>query len=185
MEYDWKRRPSTSADLQFTYDGKSHTHLWFDTVPHETVEDFQHCREQWEAFNSNGLRCLKSVGDLSEWFEFQRIQSSPTKVANRKYLRAKDGGLGRLRRHVAVAYKLGKVGTRGSSDDLVEAATFAEWMNEVGIECSRSNIYSDWERYSDAFKEHQVPRTPNVLKVCQLLEKRFPNLEIEKLLEPE
>lgn len=185
MEYDWKRCPSMFTDRRFERDGKGRTHLWFDTVPHATIEDHRVMRERWESFNSNGIRCLKTAADMREWQEFERIQASPEKVKVRKYLRRKDpGGLNKLRRQVATAYKHAAAGLRLPDQKVEKAGTFAEWLNEAGIKCNRPNIYSDWEDFSETFEPHQVPRTDAVLKACEALLKRFPEMQVDQLLEP-
>jgi len=154
-------------------------------VPHATIEDHRVMRGRWESFNSNGIRCLKTAADMQEWLEFERIQASPEKVKVRKYLRRKDpGGLNKLRRQIATAYKRAAAGLRLPDQKIEKAGTFAEWLNEAGIKCNRPNIYSDWEDFSETFEPHQVPRTDAVLKACEALLKRFPEMQVDQLLEP-
>ena len=66
MEFDWKRRPidATTRSINET------PHLYFDTVPWKTVDDFTACREQWVNFAGTERRVLKSESDLAS---FERI----------------------------------------------------------------------------------------------------------------
>jgi hypothetical protein len=60
MEYDFKRRPAQRGERDIL----EVPHLYFDTKPWETIDQFSACREALEAWRKATKGCLKELRDL-------------------------------------------------------------------------------------------------------------------------
>ena len=104
MDFDWKRR--ASAHGQSEIEGVSH--LWFDTVPVESLEEYEDLRSEWKNFRKRG-RQLKTEKDLLDFLEDLAVSpgcvrkhkgtANAVQTAKKAFLRACAQGLWGLPRH--------------------------------------------------------------------------------------
>ncbi|MGM4912791.1 DNA polymerase [Rhizobium sp. 768_B6_N1_8] len=183
MEFDWKRKPINEKDVQFDFDGITHVHLSFDTVPIETVADFDRVRETWEKYNKKARHNLKRLNDFRNFEVYQLTDAMPDRDAA-LYLRQHEGDIKRLRRDLARAFKHFQAGFDVILDKhRVTHSEFRNALEHCGISCRISDLDNAKRQ---EFKPHQTPDTPRVREALQMLKQHYyPQLEIELLLPEE
>ena len=104
MEFDWKRRPY-AIGTSLVY----HGHIIFDTVPWQSVENFQSVREQWTEYQKKNPICIKSPDDY-ERFALYADSVLSLSEQDRKYLPSNDPDLARLRQTLCRAWHRNALG---------------------------------------------------------------------------
>lgn len=114
-------------------------------------------------------------GHLPAVIDGPRKQASrcPTGVL---YATAKGGYLGIAIRSFLTAYVQR---TCGLSSDLLSQSKLAAWLTEVGYP---TKVHDVKNAGRTVFHEHAAPRSPEVLAFFQVMEGRFPTLEIDRFL---
>ncbi len=188
MEFDWKRRPINPIMAV----GRDYQHLQFQTVPWDTIQQFQKTRQLWEQYNLSERHCLKTVEDLEAFATFHESHLS-TEGDAAKYLRKDQGDLKRLRQEILIAWRLRKAGTHELKPHAFDrknifpaykltAKELAEILNnEARIPCTKTDV--DNANKKTVFVPHRVPNTPNVrMKLSFLRRRLFPFLDVAEFL---
>jgi len=169
MEYDWKRRPvaATTRAINGT------PHLFFDTMPWATVDEFTTCREQWQNFAGSERRVLKSEADLARFNDYRATASVPgvrklrsnsaLKMALRMFLRAyvrSEWGLDRT----AMSY-----------------SEIAHWLTALSYPTKKTDL-ENAARPKAKLISNLVPHTPVVDNFITKIREKFPAFKSEHLL---
>jgi hypothetical protein len=180
MEFDWKRRPFNPREVSFTFEGKSCSHLTFDTDPVSDVAEFNKVREAWETYAKKPRKNLKSLADLKSFLLYLETNIDHEKQVT-KYMRKADGDLARVRRDLCIAFKKFQAGFDvATSSRRVANGEFAKILVACGIPCKTTDVENGRKT---EFKPHQTFRTDRVIAALEILKKdHFPSLEIELLL---
>lgn len=184
MEYDFKRRPYSVANVTINFNGKNYYHVAFSTRPWNTVEEFRTMRSMVDDYiRTEARRCMKTADDyraLADYFDTRN--SLP--VSAQKYLKkAKNADLNRLKRDLCRAFKQGQAGLDAYSAQMT-ANDFAKILLEsglsrFGVKCVRSDIENAGR---NAFEPNTTPRSVNVLEVIGEVRRRLPDLETDQIL---
>jgi len=171
MEYDWKRQPIAPTTRPIN----DVPHLYFDTVPWRTVDEFTECREQWQNFTGSERRVLKSEADLARFNEYRATVSvsgvrkprsnSALKTAMRMFLRANvrsDWGL---------------------DAGVMSYSEIAQWLTKLGYATKKSDL-ENAARRNARLEAHLVPRTPAVDNFIARIVEKFPAFQSDQLLVP-
>jgi hypothetical protein len=183
MEFDWKRRPLEATDQSVSFNGKTYTHLSFETAPLEDEEEFNKVRKAWEKYNNKPFQCLKTKADFDSFMVYLQTNSTPDRD-RAKYLRKQGGDIERLRQDLCRAFKQGQAGF-----DLVikrqgkiSHVRFQAALIDCGIPCKISDIDNGKRA---GFKPHQSFRTDGAMQAIQLLKQNhYPELDIDMVMEP-
>ncbi len=182
MEFDWKRRPKNQVNRTVDFEGKSYTHLSFETEPLEDFEEFQKVRDAWEKWDKKPRRLLKSVPDLSEFLTYLETNRKSNTDAQRYLSKSGDADITRARIDLTKAFKRNQAGF-----DLaflrvgkVIDRRFAEILTDIGIPCTTIQVENGLK---GSFTPNRVIRTERVIEsLNKLKNKYFHELEIEFLL---
>lgn len=146
MDYDWKRKPTFHGEAPVV----GVPHLWFDTEPMETLDEYEHYREQWRQFRKLD-RILKTEGDLQDFLQYLSVahiqvrrkgRGDHLQIAKKAFLRA----------YTQEAW--------GITRDKLNHELAAE-LTEAGYFTSVHEI-ENAQRKSSKLLEHCVPGTPEV-----------------------
>ena len=161
MEYDWKRCPDKSGIRYIR--GKAH--LFFDTKPWETVDDFMDCRDAWNNYIKDEKKNLKTIHDLEMFLAYKAefVVKEKRKREHRrlksKYLHRKDPQNQSLRMELCSAYSQGLIGFPTKDKRKLSYLQFAEILTRHGIKTSRFDVENGLKR---AIQYHSVHRTPDL-----------------------
>ena len=170
MDFDWKRRPVNPSTRPI----RGIEHVYFDTVPWRTVDEFQRCREAWEQFHGQTGTVLKTVDDLGQFEDFRAVNIQKT-------------GLKRSRRDAAVTLAKRmflRALTRSQWGLDVHQMSYAEvarWLTEQGFKTTKADV-ENARRPNSKLVEHVVPQTPAVEKFISVIEAQFPAFDHTRLL---
>lgn len=170
MDYDFKRRPLNPQMRSIA----GVDHLYFDTIPWHTVDEFRTCREQLEQFQASSGLVLKTVDDLAQFEDFRAVDVAKTglrrpnsnagvTVAKRQFLRAftrSDWGLDR---------------------SLMSYAELAHWLSELGYLTTKADVENAGRPLSKLVP-HVAPRTQAVEKFIKAVSERFTDFRPFQLL---
>ena len=180
MEFDWKRAPVNAREVSFEFEGRSHSHLTFETKPLANVAEFNKVREAWENYSKKPRKNLKSFSDFDKFqlYVETNIDQERDMV---KYMRKTDGDLHRVRRDLCIAFKKLQAGfdlvTRNRRITHIE---FSEALVACGIPCKTTDVENGKK---SEFKPHQTFRTERVVEALDALKvEYFPELEIDLIL---
>ena len=161
MEYDWKRRPNNSS-IRFIR-GKSH--LFFDTLPWATVDDFMDCRDAWNSYTKHEKKPLKTIHDLEMFLQYKQefvVKEKRKRDSRRmksKYLHRKEPHIQSLRVELCSAFAQGLIGFPEKSKRTLKYPEFAEVLTRNGIRARRSDVENGLKR---PFQPHSVSRSPEL-----------------------
>ena len=166
MDFDWKRRavaPRTAAINGFD-------HLAFSTVPWDTADDFVRCREQWQQFQRDTGRCLKSVTDLEA---FQEFQAGAALSRAGLYRSSKVGIAVTAVRQFLRAFVRGEWGVDPTVMTYVE---LVEFLRHGGFEVKLNDV-KNASRPNAKLVPGVVPLTGAVMAFVRYVKTRFPNFD--------
>ena len=179
MEFDWKRRPY-AIGTSLVY----HGHIIFDTVPWQSVENFQSVREQWTEYQKKNPICIKSPDDY-ERFALYADSVLSLSEQDRKYLPSNDPDLARLRQTLCRAWHRNALGL--TQDITVEydnrirkvdfAEAFAKIMSQCGIETSRFDVEN--AKRKNRLAMNACPRTKRCIDAVNKIKQFYPKLDSE------
>jgi len=174
MEFDWKRKPIAARDTTVEFEGKSYTHLSFDTEPHSDFDSFQRYRDAWETYDKKPRQNLKTTQDFDRFMTFLETRRHPDHELL-LYLRKEDGDLKRLRRDLCLAFVHHQAGFDLSPDlSKIGYREFAERLTECGIPCRVSDLDNAKRKI---FTPRMTLSTPRVLTAIRMLKmRRFQDL---------
>ena len=196
MEYDWKRKPSYTKDVNIVFDGKEYTHIYMETKPWNTLEEFILLRNKLEDFNNNNTneRCIKTVKDYKNFKNYidsklslpkqHQPGLSKTKTEEKRIKsrllsgwRHRQGGMIKfevpIQRDDEIKWK-----TRGK-------LSYKDWIiifKTVDIELTEYD-FSNSRVQPREYTPHSIPKTETSIKMLnKLKENHFPFLKIDELL---
>ncbi len=172
MDYDWKRQPVDPSMRPV----KGVEHLYFDTKPWKSAEDFQQCRDAWEQYRGTSGRVLKNEGDLEHFNDFRavgnvsgkhKVQRSLTKssltLAKRMFLRAYTRSVW------------------GLDVSQMSYSEIARWLCSVNCPTTKADV-ENARRPNSKLVESLVPSNPDVIKLVEAIELKFPAFQRCRLL---
>ncbi|MEP7452729.1 hypothetical protein [Phyllobacterium sp. SB3] len=184
MEFDWKRRPIQPSDKSVVFNGKTYTHLSYETAPLEDAEEFKKARNAWEKYDSKSHSCLKTKSDFDNFNTYLQTNSTPDRQ-RAKYVSRQAGDMKRLRRDLCRAFKHSLAGFDREIEiqGKISHASFMSALADCGIECKDSDL--DNGKRAE-FKPNQSFRTEKAMQAIQMLKQNhYPQLDIDILMEPE
>jgi hypothetical protein len=170
MDYDFKRRPVNPSVRPIN----GIDHLCFDTVPWRSVQEFQACREAWDAFAAKTGAVLKTPDDLARFEDFSAVSVAKTGLRRSR----RDTTASLAKRMFLRAYTRSAWGLDARS---LSYAGLARWLTENGYRTSKADV-ENARRPNAKLVEHVVPDTPAVQKFVALVLARFPAFQTAKLL---
>lgn len=171
MEYDWKRKPS-SVDHCDEYD-----HVFFTTVPWDTVEQFKAVREAWTEYTKKNPVCIKKKSDVVDFFDY--VECVAIDPSAGKYLRRAGPDINRLRQMLCSAWHQQQAGI--TKDPKMTANQFAAILQEAGIPCKRTDVENGKKK---PFIRNHCPGTQRVKQALKLVKIHFPKLKTSVFLIP-
>jgi hypothetical protein len=191
MEFDWKRKPHYIDDGKFEFEGKTHEHVFWETVPWYSVEDFMQVRETFEQYNHGNdasRHCIKTKNEYDEFRDYLENQISlPEK--DRAWMRKSGGAQQRLRQYVLAAWRKRLAGTeiinwKGSfvwvQRKKMRHQDFVDWFNAQGVACTIKDVENSKRK---DYIPHRVPNTDETNRILQQLKDDiFPTLDIDNIL---
>ena len=180
MEYDWKRCP---ANIQ-TRSILGQDHLYFETKPWTTVEEFYKYREAWITYFSKRresadeankeVGTLKTEEALKVFLDYVPQRQAAidayerTNIGKRKYAYTKDPHRG-LKIEICTAFGKGLLGFPKPEDRTIDYPGFAEILNKhLGSETmqiTRRDIENNIRRKH--LKLGCIPKTPELVRIIE------------------
>lgn len=173
MEYDWKRRASTMLSRPI----RSVDHLYFETDPWLSQDEFNACRDAWETYQSQSPRVLKTESDLREFQEYQSINPGDAKLKKPHHAPA----LTFAKRQFLRALVRSEWGLRAGEMSYSETA---EWLNVGGFSTKKSDL-ENAKRPGSELTEHSVPHTPETDRFVSFIKDTIPEFDESKLFQPQ
>ena len=128
--------------------------------------------------------CMKTLADWDNWQQYYQLG-----LARRTKRRdgrsgigihmTDEGAVGLLRRLFLRAWNREQVGLQKT----ISGPQLAEWLSSIGMETSANDV-KNASRKTLRYEEGIVPRSAEVMAAFALLQARFPEAELEKLLVP-
>ena len=185
MEFDWKRKPTYVTDKTVKFEGESYTHVYWETGPWGSIDDFLKVRDAMEQYNhgkDTQRHCLKTLSDYNEFREYLESQISlPEK--ERSWMRKSGGSHQRLRMSVLSGWRRGRCGFVIDESRKRRKPSHDDWVQifeKYGIQCSIKDVENSKRR---DFKPHTVPNTDETNEILESMKKEyFPTLDIEEIL---
>lgn len=157
-------------------------HIAFDMEPWPTAEDGLMARAIFDGWIKKN--CMKTLADWDNWQQYYQLGLA--RRAKRRDGRAgvgihmtDEGAVGLLRRLFLRAWNREQVGLRKT----ISGPQLAKWLSGIGMATSPNDV-KNASRKSLRYEEGIVPRTTEVMAAFALLQNRFPDAELEKLLVP-
>lgn len=183
MEFDFKRRPRSLGMIEaLGGDGRTHSHIAFDTDPVSSVEEFRLTRDIWDDYRRSEEYCIKTVSDFAKFAEYMDRTRSLSD-GNKRYLSKSDrDGLKRFRRDLCDAFKNGEAGFEPYQN--LSNKDFCAILNDTGFQDSPAivSVAHVENGKRQAFRPNATPPTREVLNMMSLLKSRFPELRAEDFL---
>ena len=176
MEYDWKREPVNPTYRKI----RDRNHLFFDTRPWETFEDFLLCRDAWDDYLKDGKKILKTPDDLTAFWEHkQRYKDKQdskerTKAKKAKYHSRKNPAINSLRGELCRAFAQGQMGFPKATKRR-KNKWFTEILNKAGLldknKSKAKQIHHAENGAKYAFRPNSVSFTPELLEAFHKVKK--------------
>ena len=161
MEYDWKRCPQKSATRYI----RGTPHLYFDTLPWSTVDDFMDCRDAWNNYTKDKKKPLKTIHDLELFlaykneFVVKEKRKRDTRRLKSKYLHRKEPHIQSLRVELCSAFAQGLIGFPVKDKRKLNYPQFAEILTRNGIRTKRTDVENGLNR---PLQYHSVCKSPEL-----------------------
>lgn len=182
MEFDFKRRPKIATDRTTEFNGKTYTHLTFETEPLQDIEEFQRFRDVWGRYTKNSHVNLKTVADLDRFLNAVTLNRVAGNEVARYLSKSSDGDLKRARRDLARAFRHFQAGFDKIHNRLgkIRHGDFCDALESVGIPCTIDDLDNAKRQI---FEPHKTVRTDRVVDALEKLKSEFwPELEINTFL---
>ncbi len=170
LEFDWKRRPQTGM----TRPVNSIPHLYFDTAPWTSIDDFRKCRDDWQRFASNSSGVLKQPSDLEAFLDYR---ATKTVVGVRKSRR--DTSVKLAVRMFIRAYVRSVWGLHARTMSYSE---LAQWLSSEGYPTKKEDV-ENANRPNVKLLDHSVPSTQVVQRFIGKVQQKFPTFQARMLLQ--
>ena len=172
MDFDWKRRPINPS----TRPVKGVELLYFDTVPWNTVIEYQQCRDEWEQFRGTTGTVLKTEADLAQFDDFRAVGNLSR--AHRIRRSSKDASVTLAKRMFLRAYTRSQWGLDARQFTYTEVAC---WLTDCGYTTGKRDL-ENARRLNSKLVDALVPLTPAVDKLLNVIEAKFPDFDRSYLL---
>jgi hypothetical protein len=173
MEFDFKRKPVNPSTRPIN----GVDHLYFDTVPWKSNEEFNKLREAVRVYRTDDAGVLKTVDDLKDFEEFCAIPRTKLRVRSPR----KDPAITLAKRMLLRAYVRSLWGLDRSAMSYSELAA---WLTALGVATSKEDV-ENANRPNARVQEIIVPATPAVTNLVVKVRERFPAFDASKLLKPD
>ena len=170
MDYDFKRLPVDPCVRSI--DGVDH--LYFDTKPWQSVDEFTACREQWDQFHASSGTVLKMPDDLAQFEDFRAVNLASSGLRRSK----RDASAKLAKRMFLRAYTRSEWGLNAKAMSYSE---LARWMTDKGFPTSKADV-ENARRIRAKLEAHRVPSTPAVVKFVAVLAAQFPTFQCSTML---
>jgi hypothetical protein len=183
MEFDWKRRPVDPQDRKVDFNGKTYTHLSFQSQPLESLEEFLGIRDAWQKWDRQPFRLLKSVTDLSSFLNYLETNRKSNPSSQTYMRKSADGDLQRLKRDLTRAFRHQQAGFDAvfARTGKIRHKALVAILEGVGIPCSVDDVEN--AKRND-FIPYKTPPTDRVVSALnQLKQEYFPELDIDLFLD--
>ena len=157
-------------------------HIAFDTEPWPTAEDGLMARAIFDGWIKKN--CMKTLADWENWQQYYQLGLA--RRAKRRDGRSGigihmtgEGAVGLLRRLFLRAWNREQLGLRKT----ISGPQLAAWLTRIGLETSANDV-KNASRKTLRYEEGVVPRSTEVMAAFALLQARFPEAELDKLLVP-
>ncbi len=181
LEYDFKRRPvrPTMREVQ----GRSH--LAFDSVPWETVEQAREAMQRFREWRLGHKRVLKTMQDFMVWEDHLHMVA-PLRAAG-VGIRG-DGALGHLYRQFLRALVRGEwglslvdpeSGQRESYNDVVH------WLITVGFPHASVDDLKNAKRNASKLAPGTIRLNDEVLRLLAAIIEKYPTFDLERAMMPD
>lgn len=183
MEFDWKRRPVDAQDRTVYFNGKTYTHLSFQSQPLDSLEEFLGIRDAWQKWDHQPFRLLKSVPDLSSFLDYLETNRKSNPSTQTYMRKSENADLLRLRRDITRAFRHQQAGFDAIllRTGKIRHKTLVEILEGAEIPCSVDDVEN--AKRSD-FIPYKTPATVRVVSALHLLKHdHFPELDIDLFLD--
>ena len=177
MEFDWKRTPTNVREVTFDFNGRTFTHVTFDTVPLDNFDQFQNYRTAWDDYNKKTRCCIKTEADFLQFWAYVETKKMPKSITS--YLSRKNGDLKRLKRDLCRAMKSRQAGFDKvfSRCGRLTHEQFCDALHQCFIPCTIDDL--DYGKRC-VFTPRQCANTATARQAIEKLRDTFyPELEIE------
>ena len=173
FEPDMKRR-LTNPRMVMIADGPraGEWHLATDSVPHETIEEFEETRTIFEGWRHSRGRCLKDMADWEDWADYLERKQAANRNGNRSYLDA-SGSPGDFQRQFLRALVRGQYGLDIGGETYAQVA---EWLTRVGYKTSRDSV-KNATRPDAKLVPHLLAATPRNLPLLVKVLAKYPSFD--------
>ena len=177
MDYDWKRCPIPSSITTRKILGVDH--LYFETAPWKTVNEYGFVKEYWKQFAEQKqvvLRTIETLKDFTTCYR-EQLDTKPRKGHN---IARKNTAINEFKKWFARAYVNGAYGLpkRGDGSYLsyrdIDAFLVARNFNFMLYALSNN-------RMKEADVPNVVPKTDFLVGIVDELKKQFPTFDTSKV----
>lgn len=168
MDFDWKRQAVEISVRPI----RDTTHLSFETKPWTTVAEAMEMREQWAAYWKSNRRPLKTLEDMEDFDSYRALAHVPAGIR-----KPKKGGVKKVAWRMALrAFTQSLAGLDKGEMTYPE---LADTLTRNGYPTKREDL----ENAARAdFVPHCVPKTPETMKLLNLVKAIFPAFQPDVLL---
>lgn len=193
MEFDWKRMPSFTKDVTVRFNGKDYAHIYMETIPWKSLEEFSKLKRNLDIFNSNNVkqRVIRSVKDYQHLKGYIQGKQSLTKK-NQAGLSKINPDMDRIKQQVLCAWRKRQGGTLTCLIDGKKIETnhikYNQWeviFKTIEIEVSKEDYWNSKTQPKEYVLYRIQNNTENVKRLNKLKEIHFPSLKIEELISNE
>ena len=200
MEFDWKRKPSYTKDIDIEFDGKQYSHIYMETKPWKDLDEFILLRQKLDEFNLNNYqeRIIRNVKDYENLKDYVGSKVSLSKK-NQKGLSKIQPGEMRLKQMILCGWRKRQGGMlkcyipiRISDDEIrdkeIWKITFKHWVEifkTIGIEITKQDFWNSKTQPKE-YTPHRIPKSKKTIEMLNKLKlNHFPYLKIDELLSNE
>jgi hypothetical protein len=170
MEYDWKRQPTKTHVLE------EYNHIYFETRPWQSIEQFNAMRDIWDEYTKNSPICIKTMENFHCFADY--VECKGVDPEKSKYSKKKNPDIERLRSSLCSAWKHSEGGLL--KDPSMSATQFANLLSSNGVPCKRTDVENAMKK---PFEKNMCFATKQVRDLLRVFKKRlFPNLDISQFL---
>jgi hypothetical protein len=170
LEFDWKRRPVNPSMRPIA----GTPHLFFDTLPWLSAEEFSRCRQKWKEYQGRNGAVLKTVGDLAQFEGFKQMPK-----ASRVVKRPLRGGPVLLAKRMFLrAYVRSLLGLDARAMSYSELAS---WLTAAGYPTRKSDVENAARRKA-TIVAHVAPDCAETRHFISTIHRRFPAFWAQMLI---
>ena len=177
MDYDWKRAPNMLSATTRSIRGVEH--VYFDTVPWNTVHEYAFVKQEWKEYAETGKIVLKGVQQLNEFRQHfsERIQAPRRKGHN---VAKSNTALKEFKKWFARAYRNHAFGLPKKNEQCyLSYRKLDQRLSELGLDGMLHSLGNHGGDGADI--SNVVPQTDFLGRVVKALKGMFPRFETDKV----